>query len=62
MAEAPAVEGAEFRHAIKVSAVTGQTLTRDAALRCVLYGTGMTPPIPGSLENMACHMPIGAIY
>lgn len=50
MAEEPAVEEAEFRHAIKVLAVTGQTLTRDAALRCALYGTGMTPQFLGHLQ------------
>lgn len=38
MAKAPVVEEGQFRHAIKVAAVTGQTPARDAALLCVLYG------------------------
>ena len=61
MARAPMVEKAEFRHAIKVFAVTGQTPTRDAALRCVLHGNGMTSTTPGALATMACRIPISAI-
>jgi hypothetical protein len=61
MAKARVVEETEFRHVIKVPAVTGQTPTRDPALRCVLYGTGMTPTTPGAPAIMACHISISAI-
>jgi site-specific recombinase XerD len=50
MAKAPVVEEGQFRHAIKVAAVTGQTPARDAALLCVLYGTGMTATELAQLE------------
>lgn len=43
MAKAPVVEESEFRHAVKVAAVTGQSKERDVALLWVLYGTGMMP-------------------
>ncbi|RTL26828.1 MAG: hypothetical protein EKK47_20080 [Burkholderiales bacterium] len=50
MAKAPVVEEGQFRHAIKVAAVTGQTPARDASLLCVLYGTGMTATELAQLE------------
>ena len=50
MAKAPVVEDRQFRHAIKVAPVTGQTPTRDAAILCVLYGTGMTATELAQLE------------
>lgn len=50
MAKAPVVEEGRFRHAIKVAAVTGQTPARDAALLCVLYGTGLTATEVAQLE------------
>jgi site-specific recombinase XerD len=50
MAKAPVIEEAQMRHAIKVAAVTGQTPARDAALLCVLYGTGMTATELAQLE------------
>lgn len=43
MAKAPVVEESEFRHALKVAAVTGQSKERDVALLWVAYGTGMMP-------------------
>lgn len=43
MAKAPVVEESEFRHAVKVAAVTGQSRERDVALLWVAYGTGMMP-------------------
>jgi len=43
MAKAPVVEEAEFRHAVKVAAVTGQAKERDVALLWTAYGTGMMP-------------------
>lgn len=43
MAKAPVVEESEFRHALKVAAVTGQSKGRDVALLWVAYGTGMMP-------------------
>lgn len=43
MAKAPVVEESEFRHAVKVAAVTGQSKERDVALLWVAYGTGMMP-------------------
>lgn len=43
MAKAPVVEEADFRHAVKVAAVTGQAKERDVALLWVAYGTGMMP-------------------
>lgn len=42
MAKAPVVEDAQMRYAFKVAGISGQTPARDAALLCVLYGTGMT--------------------
>jgi site-specific recombinase XerD len=42
MAKAPVVEEADFRRAITVAGVTGQSPARDAALLSVLYGTGLT--------------------
>jgi site-specific recombinase XerD len=50
MAKAPVVEESQMRHAIKVAAVSGQTPSRDAALLCVLYGTGMTATEVAQLE------------
>lgn len=50
MAKAPVVEEAQFRHAMKVAAVTGQTPARDVAILCVLYGTGMTATELAQLE------------
>ena len=50
MAKAPVVEEGQFRHAIKVAAVTGQTPARDAAILCVLYGTGVTATELAQLE------------
>lgn len=50
MAKAPVVEEAEMRHAMKVASVTGQTPSRDLALLCVLYGTGMTATELAQLE------------
>ena len=50
MAKAPVIEEAQMRHAMKVAAVTGQTPARDAALLCVLYGTGMTATELAQLE------------
>ncbi len=43
MAKAPVVEESEFRHAVKVAAITGQAKERDVALLWVAYGTGMMP-------------------
>ena len=43
MAKAPVVEEADFRHAVKVAAITGQAKERDVALLWVAYGTGMMP-------------------
>lgn len=43
MAKAPVVEESEFRHAVKVAAITGQAKLRDVALLWVAYGTGMMP-------------------
>lgn len=43
MAKAPVVEESEFRHAVKVTGVTGQAKERDVALLWVAYGTGMMP-------------------
>lgn len=43
MAKAPVIEESEFRHALKVAAVTGQSKERDVALLWVAYGTGMMP-------------------
>lgn len=43
MAKAPVVEESEFRHAVKVAAITGQAKLRDVALLLVAYGTGMMP-------------------
>lgn len=43
MAKAPVVEESEFRHALKVAAITGQSKLRDVALLWVAYGTGMMP-------------------
>jgi len=43
MAKTPVVEDVDFRHAVKVAAVTGQDKERDVALLCVPYGTGMMP-------------------
>ena len=43
MAKAPVVEESEFRHAVKVASVTGQSKERDVALLWVAYGTGMMP-------------------
>lgn len=43
MAKAPVVEESDFRHAVKVAAVTGQSKERDTALLWVAYGTGMMP-------------------
>lgn len=43
MAKAPVVEKSEFRHALKVAAITGQSKLRDVALLWVAYGTGMMP-------------------
>lgn len=43
MAKAPVVEESEFRHAVKVAAITGQAKLRDVALLWVGYGTGMMP-------------------
>lgn len=43
MAKAPVVEESEFRHAVKIAAVTGQSKERDVALLWVAYGTGMMP-------------------
>lgn len=43
MAKAPVVEESEFRHAVKVAAITGQARERDVALLWVLYGTGIPP-------------------
>jgi site-specific recombinase XerD len=43
MAKAPVVEESEFRHAVKVAAVTGRAKERDVALLWVAYGTGMMP-------------------
>lgn len=42
MAKPPVVEDVDFRHAMKVAAVTGQTPDRDVALLALLYGTGKT--------------------
>jgi site-specific recombinase XerD len=44
------VEEAQMRHAIKVAGVSGQTPARDAAILCVLYGTGMTATEVAQLE------------
>lgn len=43
MAKAPVVEESEFRHAVKVAAITGQAKLRDVALLWVAYGTGLMP-------------------
>lgn len=43
MAKAPVVEESEFRHALKVAAITGQSKLRDVALLWTAYGTGMMP-------------------
>lgn len=43
MAKAPVVEESEFRHALKVAAITGQSKERDVALLWVAYGTGLMP-------------------
>jgi len=43
MAKAPVIELQQVRHALKVSAVTGQVPLRDLALLAVLYSTGITP-------------------
>jgi len=43
MAKAPVVEESEFRHALKVAAITGHSKERDVALLWVAYGTGMMP-------------------
>jgi len=50
MAKAPVVEEGQMRHAMKVAAVSGQTPERDAAMLCVLYGTGMTATELAQLE------------
>lgn len=50
MAKAPVVEDAQMRHAFKVAGISGQTPARDAALLCVLYGTGMTATELAQLE------------
>jgi site-specific recombinase XerD len=42
MAKSPVIESHQFRHAVKVAAVTGQNATRDVALLMVFYGTGLT--------------------
>lgn len=43
MAKAPVVEESQFRHALKVAAITGQSKLRDVAVLWVAYGTGMMP-------------------
>lgn len=43
MAKPPVVEESEFRHAVKVAAITGQSKLRDVALLWVAYGTGLMP-------------------
>lgn len=43
MAKAPVVEDSEFRHALKVAAITGQSRERDVALLWAAYGTGLMP-------------------
>jgi len=41
MSKAPVVEENEFRHLVKVTAISGESPIRNVALVYVLYGTGM---------------------
>jgi site-specific recombinase XerD len=43
MAKRPVVEARQFRHALKVAAVTGHSPIRDVALLFLFYGTGLMP-------------------
>lgn len=62
MAKAPVVEESEFRHALKVASITGQSRLRDVALLWVAYGTGMMPLELAKLSIRDYLKPDGSVH